>query len=49
MSARYIAWQGRTPRCDLPGSPFTSRKAAKEAAAREGIANPTITPVRRSA
>ena len=49
MSARYIAWQGRTPRLDLPGSPFASRRRAIVAAHRAGITEPTITTVRRRA
>lgn len=47
MSNRYIAWQNHTPRCDLPGSPFPSRKAAKRAANQAGITQPAITTVRR--
>ena len=47
MNARYIAWQGRTPLINLPGSPFVSRKAAKQAARRAGIEQPAITTVRR--
>ena len=47
MRNRYIAWQGRTPRVDLPGSPFASRIAAKQAAKRAGFAAKLITVVRR--
>ena len=47
MTARYIAWQQRTPRCDLPGSPFPSKRQAQTAAKRAGIAEPRITAVRR--
>jgi len=47
MKARYTAWQQRTPRCDLPGSPFPSRRQAIVAAHRAGIADPRITAVRR--
>lgn len=51
MSARYIAWDRRigrlTPRCDLPGSPFSSKRQAKQAAHRAGIQKPKITTVTR--
>jgi len=51
MSAKYIANEPRsgrlTPRCDLPGSPYGSRRQAQQAARKAGIAEPTITPVRR--
>lgn len=53
MSTRYVVQQpaqGRlVPRCDLQGSPFTSRKAAKTAAAKAGIDQPRIVSVRRCA
>ena len=51
MSNRYIAWESirkrATPRCDLPGSPFTSRIAAKGAAEKEKIALAKVTIVKR--
>ena len=51
MSNRYLVWQrhqGRwTPRCDLPGSPFSSNKQAKAAAKREALAEFTTSPIRR--
>ena len=53
MSSKYIVQQsheGRlVPRCDLPGSPYSSRKTAKAAASRAGITNPKVIPVRRTA
>ncbi|MDT8894225.1 hypothetical protein RSO41_06115 [Halomonas sp. I1] len=53
MSAKYIAIEPRgrirTPRVDLPGSPFGSRKQAKQAAQRAGIEQPRITTVTRRA
>lgn len=53
MSARYIVTQSRNsrlvPRCDLPGSPFVSRKAAKQAAWKADIPFFKITSVRRAA
>jgi len=53
VTARYLVIQphaGRSvPRCELPGSPFASRKAAKAAARRAGIPDATIRTVRRSA
>ncbi len=53
MNARYVIQQPRqgrlVPRCDLKGSPFASKKAAKAAAARAGIDQPRIVTVRRSA
>lgn len=52
MSSRYIVKQplsGRSvPRCDLYGSPFASRRAAKLAASRAGIVGALIGKVRRS-
>ncbi|MDV6318767.1 hypothetical protein [Chromohalobacter sp. HP20-39] len=51
MSARYIAQQPRngrlTPRCDLPGSPFGSKRQAQRAAHKAGIESPKITTVSR--
>lgn len=51
MSNRYLVWQlhrGRwTPRCDLTGSPFTSNKQAKSAAKHQGLADFSISPIRR--
>ncbi|MFG6139475.1 hypothetical protein [Halomonas sp. B23F22_10] len=53
MSSKYIAWDrhgGRlTPRCDLPGSPFGSKRQALRAAHKAGIDKPTITTVTRRA
>ncbi len=52
MSSKYIVREhhdGRiVPRCDLPGSPFPSRKAAKAVAAKLP-ADTDIVPVRRAA
>jgi len=48
MTSRYIVWQGRTPRCDLPGSPFASKIAGKRAAKRAGFTANHVTAVRRA-
>ena len=47
MKPRYIAWQGKTPRCNLPGSPFPSKRQVQTAAKKAGISEPKITAVRR--
>lgn len=51
MSAKYIALEPigarLAPRCDLPGSPFSSRRQALMAARRAGIAGKHVAPVRR--
>ena len=50
MSPRYLVREHGiriVPRCDLPGSPYSSRKAAKAAARRAGIAGAEIISVRR--
>ncbi|GAA0586403.1 hypothetical protein ACFQH5_20435 [Halomonas salifodinae] len=47
MNSRYLVKQGGTPRCDLPGSPYFSRIAAKRAAAHAGIESPVIIAVKR--
>ncbi|MDY7116566.1 hypothetical protein RAN53_09405 [Halomonas sp. SSL-5] len=50
MSSRYLivetpSQRPRVPRCDL--GPHISRKAAKAEAARQGLADFTIVPIKR--
>ncbi len=51
MSARYLIrapHQGRmVPQCNLPGSPYPSKKVAKKAAHKHDIKAPNIIAVRR--
>ncbi|GEK49180.1 hypothetical protein HPA02_34630 [Bisbaumannia pacifica] len=47
MSCRYIIRHRGTPRCDLPGSPYPSRIAAKRAADQAGLAPVEIVTVKR--